>query len=53
MLFRQTRCGLNGRRFTLYKFRTMVADAEERRRELEHLNEMDGPVFKAQRTTRA
>src|SRR6185436_10810425 len=30
VLFRQTRCGLNGRRFTLYKFRTMTADAEER-----------------------
>ena len=46
VLFRQTRCGLNGRSFTLYKFRTMVADAEERRRDLEHLNEMNGPVFK-------
>jgi exopolysaccharide biosynthesis polyprenyl glycosylphosphotransferase len=46
VFFRQTRCGLNGRFFTLYKFRTMVEDAEERRRELLHLNEMDGPVFK-------
>jgi len=47
VLFRQTRCGLNGRRFVLYKFRTMVADAHERRHEVEHLNEMNGPVFKA------
>jgi exopolysaccharide biosynthesis polyprenyl glycosylphosphotransferase len=38
VIFRQRRCGLNGRRFTLYKFRTMVVDAESRRAELEHLN---------------
>ena len=46
VLYRQIRCGLNGRRFTLYKFRTMVADAEARQGELLHLNEMNGPVFK-------
>ncbi|MBZ0089186.1 MAG: sugar transferase, partial [Thermoanaerobaculia bacterium] len=46
VMFRQTRCGLNGRHFTLYKFRTMVEGAEERRHEVAHLNEMDGPVFK-------
>ena len=46
VLFRQERCGLNGRRFVMYKFRTMVAGAEERRKELEPLNELTGPVFK-------
>jgi exopolysaccharide biosynthesis polyprenyl glycosylphosphotransferase len=47
VLFRQTRCGLNGRHFTLTKFRTMVSDAEQRRAEVAPLNEMDGPVFKS------
>ena len=37
-IFRQKRCGLNGRVFTLYKFRTMHAGAEQRRAEVEHLN---------------
>ncbi|MEW6337120.1 MAG: sugar transferase [Acidobacteriota bacterium] len=47
VLFRQQRCGVRGRRFVLLKFRTMVEDAEERRSDVEHLNVMDGPVFKA------
>ncbi len=52
VVYRQTRCGLNGRRFTMYKFRTMVADAEERQSDLMHLNEMTGPVFKLSRDPR-
>ena len=46
LLFQQTRSGLNGRRFTLYKFRTMYVGSEMKKRELEKMNEMDGPVFK-------
>ncbi len=46
IFFKQERCGVNGRRFTLYKFRTMVVDAEKMREELADANEMDGPVFK-------
>ena len=45
--FRQTRCGLNGRPFTIVKLRTMVDGADERLSEVAHLNEHDGPVFKA------
>jgi len=45
-LFSQMRCGLNGRLFSFYKFRSMVAEADAMRAELEHLNEKDGPVFK-------
>jgi exopolysaccharide biosynthesis polyprenyl glycosylphosphotransferase len=46
VLYRQTRCGLGGRKFTVYKFRSMRPGADSRREELEALNEMDGPVFK-------
>jgi exopolysaccharide biosynthesis polyprenyl glycosylphosphotransferase len=46
VFFVQERVGLNKRRFRLYKFRTMVPDAEDRLCEVEHLNEVSGPVFK-------
>jgi exopolysaccharide biosynthesis polyprenyl glycosylphosphotransferase len=46
VFFLQERLGLNKRRFEIYKFRTMAADAESRMKEIEHLNEVSGPVFK-------
>ena len=46
VFYKQERSGLNGRTFTFYKFRTMLADADEKKDELEHMNESDGPVFK-------
>jgi exopolysaccharide biosynthesis polyprenyl glycosylphosphotransferase len=46
VLFTQLRVGQNKRKFTMYKLRTMVADAEKRITELQHLNEVEGPVFK-------
>ncbi len=46
MFFRQERCTLNGRKFYIYKFRTMVKDAERRLTELMAYNEMKGAAFK-------
>lgn len=46
VFFVQDRVGLNKRRFQMYKFRTMVGDAEKKQSEVEWLNEADGPVFK-------
>jgi exopolysaccharide biosynthesis polyprenyl glycosylphosphotransferase len=45
-LFRQTRVGQDGQPFTVYKFRTMVLGAEERRAQLAKQNECDGVLFK-------
>lgn len=44
--YAQERVGQNGRRFKMYKLRTMVENAHEMREALMHLNERDGPVFK-------
>ncbi len=46
VFFVQDRVGLNKRRFPLFKFRSMVADAEKRQAELEDLNECKGAAFK-------
>jgi lipopolysaccharide/colanic/teichoic acid biosynthesis glycosyltransferase len=53
VLFRQQRLGLRGRPFWVLKYRTMVVDAEQRLKDLEHLNESDGGVlFKIKRDPR-
>lgn len=46
IVFKQARVGLRGRQFSLYKFRTMIVNAENLKKDLEAENEMDGPVFK-------
>jgi len=46
VFFRQIRTGRDEQPFSMMKFRTMYHDAEARRHELEHLNEMEGPLFK-------
>ncbi|MFV1951725.1 MAG: sugar transferase [Nitrospinota bacterium] len=52
VLFKQTRIGLFGRRFQMYKFRSMINNAEEIKKDLEHLNEMSGPIFKIKKDPR-
>src|SRR5204863_8817602 len=46
IVFVQERVGFNKRRFRMFKFRTMLSDAEARMKEIEHLNEKSGPIFK-------
>ena len=46
VIFKQVRVGKNGRRFNLYKFRSMYTDAESRKKDLAADNEMTGPIFK-------
>jgi exopolysaccharide biosynthesis polyprenyl glycosylphosphotransferase len=46
VMFSQERVGLNKRRFKMLKFRTMILDAEKQQDNVDHLNEVEGPVFK-------
>ncbi len=52
VLFKQTRVGKNGKPFTMYKFRSMYIDAEERKKELMAQNEMKGLMFKMENDPR-
>ncbi len=46
IFFKQERVGKNGRKFKIYKFRSMYMDAEEKKKDLLSQNEMDGYMFK-------
>jgi len=52
IFFSQVRMGLNKRKFTMFKFRTMVANAEQLQEQLLSMNEMTGPVFKIRKDPR-
>lgn len=52
VLFSQIRIGRNGRRFKIYKFRSMYMDAEEHKKDLEKSNEMQGLMFKIENDPR-
>jgi exopolysaccharide biosynthesis polyprenyl glycosylphosphotransferase len=51
-IFKQKRIGLNGRRFIMYKFRTMQSESQQRKTELKLKNEMKGPAFKMKKDPR-
>ena len=51
-IYSQLRAGKNGKPFKIYKFRSMCADADEKLKDLQYLNEKDGPVFKISKDPR-
>jgi len=52
VFFTQKRIGQNKRKFMIYKFRSMAVDAEDRIKQIQHLNEVSGPVFKIKQDPR-
>jgi lipopolysaccharide/colanic/teichoic acid biosynthesis glycosyltransferase len=52
IFFVQWRSGLGGRLFSMFKFRSMVVDAEQRKKDMGELNEQDGPAFKMEQDPR-
>lgn len=52
VFFRQRRCGKEGKKFKMYKFRTMVKGAEKLHEKLRNQNDVDGPMFKMENDPR-
>ena len=53
VLFTQWRAGVMGRKFRIYKFRTLIKESDPENRDVSHLNEREGPAFKVELDPRA